>query len=107
MSGIRHRCAVRVCGPWRPGGGPPGMVVMLACSMAEGARGVPGTPRLCDLAVDQVEIVLPVRPVWRLLPHGPDRRAVITERPREALPEARRLPPHLPDAPAEAHLIHA
>jgi hypothetical protein len=48
---------------------------------------------LRDLAVDQVEIMLPGRSVRRLLPRGPDRRAVTAERPREALPEAWSLPP--------------
>src|SRR5690242_12493619 len=106
MSGIGHRYAVRMCGRWRASGerlSPPAPGHNQPLWASRRASAI----RLCDLAIDQVEIVLPVRPVRRLLPRGPDRRAVIAERPREALPEARSLPPHLPGALAEAHLVHA
>src|ERR671932_1576954 len=62
--------------------------------------GLPG------LLIRQVKVVFPVRAVARSLPAARDGLAVVAECAREALREARRFPPHLPDAIEEAHLVH-
>src|SRR5215207_7151071 len=63
--------------------------------------------RLPDLAVGEIEVGLPRRPIHRLLPAPHDGLAVIADRRAEALRERFALAPELPPPVSDAHLVDA